>query len=72
MAINQVGDGAAEGVQFPNTKLGFYGQAPVALRATTSLHVTSNIAVSSSFGATQLAVVQEIMNTLSAYGLWQG
>lgn len=31
MAIQQIGDGHADGVQFPNTKLGFYGLAtPIA------------------------------------------
>ena len=31
MAINQLGDGNPDGVQLPNTKLGFYGLAtPIA------------------------------------------
>lgn len=30
MAINQVGDGSADGVQLPNTKLGLFGATPVA------------------------------------------
>lgn len=30
MAINQLGDGATDGVQLPNTKVGFFGAAPVA------------------------------------------
>lgn len=30
MAVNQVGDGSADGVQFPNTKLGHFGVAPAA------------------------------------------
>jgi len=32
----QVGDGSAEGVKFPNTKLGFFGATPVAKRADAS------------------------------------
>jgi len=51
--------------------VGFYGKAPVTQRAS-SVQVTTNIATSASFGATQLAAVQEIMNTLSALGLWKG
>lgn len=30
MAINQLGDGSADGVQLPNTKLGVFGAAPAA------------------------------------------
>ena len=30
MAINQLGDGAAEGVQLPKTKLGAFGATPAA------------------------------------------
>lgn len=51
--------------------VGFYGKAPVAQRAS-SVQATSNLATSASFGATQLAAVQEIMNTLTALGLWKG
>lgn len=53
------------------SKVGFYGATPVVQRAS-SVQVSSNIAVSSSFGATQLAVVQEIQNTLTGLGLWKG
>jgi hypothetical protein len=34
MAINQLGDGHADGVQLPDTKLGFFGSDPVAQPAT--------------------------------------
>jgi hypothetical protein len=30
MAVNQVGDGGADGVQLPATKVGFYGATPAA------------------------------------------
>lgn len=30
MALQQVGDGHADGVQLPNTKAGFFGTTPVA------------------------------------------
>lgn len=52
-------------------KVGFYGTTPVAQRSS-SVQATSNLATSASFGATQLAAVQEIMNTLAALGLWKG
>lgn len=52
-------------------KVGFYGKAPVAQRAYSSaVHATSALATSSSFGATQLAAIQEIQNTLIALGVW--
>lgn len=52
-------------------KIGFYGKAPVAQRAYSSaVHATAGIATSSSFGATQLAAIQEIQNTLIALGVW--
>lgn len=77
MAINQLGDGSADGVQTPNTKLGFYGIAPVAQRASTSVQRTSNLStatgtISVSTAAFNQVVVslQEVMNTLQAYGLW--
>lgn len=54
-----------------SNKISFYGVTPIAQRASSS-QVTTNIAVSASFGATQLAVIQEIMNTLTALGLWKG
>jgi hypothetical protein len=51
--------------------VGFYGKTPVTQRAS-SVQATSNLATSASFGATQLAAVQEIMNTLTELGLWKG
>jgi len=51
--------------------VGFYGKTPSTQRAS-SVQATSNLATSASFGATQLAAVQEIMNTLTALGLWKG
>lgn len=63
-------DGTVLGRSTSN-KISFYGVTPIAQRASSS-QVTTNIAVSASFGATQLAVIQEIMNTLTALGLWKG
>lgn len=51
--------------------LGFYGKAPVAQRAYSSaVHATSAQAVSASFGATQLATLNELINTNVALGIW--
>lgn len=58
--------------------VGFYGATPVARRATTTLQLTSSLASvttssTSQFGAkinSACAALQEVMNTLFAYGLW--
>lgn len=63
-------DGTALG-QTTTDKIAFYGYTPVVQRASSN-QVTTNIAVSASFGATQLAVIQEIMNTLTGLGIWKG
>lgn len=74
MAYQQVFDGNPDGVQIginASAKVGFYGKAPSAQRAYSSaVHATSALATSASFGATQLAAVQEIQNTLIALGIW--
>lgn len=59
----QIGKSATE-------KIGFYGATPVVQRATATTHTTTNMVTSASFGATQVAIVQEIMNTLIALGVW--
>lgn len=74
MAVEYAGTGNDDGINLGRSatdKIGFYGTTPVAQRASSN-QVTTNIAVSASFGATQLAVIQEIMNTLAATGLWKG
>lgn len=59
----QIGDSAA--------KIGFYGKVPVIQRAYSSaVHATSALATSASFGATQLAAIQEIQSTLIGLGIW--
>ena len=53
------------------SKVGFYGKVPVIQRAYSSaVHHTSAASVSSTFGATQLAILQEIQNTFVALGIW--
>lgn len=71
---NQLSDGRPDGTQLgqnASDKIGLYGKAPVAQRAFSSaVHVSSNLATSSAFGATQLAAVNEIQATLVALGVW--
>lgn len=53
------------------SKVGFYGKTPVVQRAYSSaVHATSALATSTAFGATQLAALQEIQNTLIGLGVW--
>lgn len=60
----QIGKSATE-------KIAFYGAVPVVQRPYTSaVHATAGIATSASFGATQLAAVQEIQKTLIGLGIW--
>lgn len=71
---NHLSDGRPDGTllgQSASDKIGFYGKAPSAQRAYSSaVHATSALATSTGFGATQLAAVQEIQNTLIALGIW--
>jgi hypothetical protein len=71
---NYLSDGRPDGVVLGNDasdKVGIYGKAPSAQRAYSSaVHATSALATSTAFGATQLAAVQEIQNTLIALGIW--
>ncbi len=54
-----------------SSKIGFYGKVPVVQRAYSSaVHATSAASVSASFGATQLAILQEIQATLIGLGVW--
>ena len=62
--------GAQIGVS-ASDKIAFYGAVPVIQRAYSSaLHATSGVSSSASFGATQLAVLQEIQKTLIGLGVW--
>ena len=63
-------DGAQLG-QSASEKISFYGVVPVIQRAYSSaVHATSALAASASFGATQLAAIQEIQLTLIGLGIW--
>jgi len=54
------------------TKVGFYGAAPIAIRATNSQHVTSNVAAYTNTSCSALlgAWAQEVTNTLLGLGIW--
>ena len=72
--IKELSDGGPDGTrlgQSATDKLGFYGKAPIVQRASSN-QVSSVIASSTDFTATHLAVIQEIMNTLTALGIWKG
>ncbi len=72
--VEYLGQGVSDGTCLGRSaadKIGFYGKAPSAQRAYSSaVHATSALATSASFGATQLAAVQEIQATLIALGIW--
>jgi hypothetical protein len=73
MAVNQLGDGSADGVQLPNTKVGFYGATPVAIRASTaSFHQSSWVSASSNItvGTALAAWAAEVTATLQGLGIW--
>lgn len=59
-----VGNAAADSI-------GFFTGTGITQRAS-SIQATTNLASSTDFGATQLALVQEIMTTLTNLGLWKG
>ena len=63
-------DGAQIG-KTKNEKVAFYGAVPVAQRAYSSaVHATSGLATSASFGATQLAALQEVQKALIGLGIY--
>lgn len=70
----QVTKNASEGAQIGSSaseKVAFYGATPGAQRSyTSSVHLSSELATSASFGATQLAVVNELQKTMVALGIW--
>lgn len=72
-SYERVDYGSDDGCQIGDTtaKVAFYGRVPVVIRPYSSaVHATSAQAVSSSFGATQLATLQEIQKTLIGLGIW--
>ena len=72
--VKQLSDGNPGGTglgQGAADVISFYGVTPVTQRAS-SIQASSALVSSSSFGTGQLAIVQEIMNTLTGLGAWKG
>lgn len=72
-SVEVLGTGAPDGTLIVGTgeKVAFYGRTPVVIRPYSSaVHATSALATSASFGATQLAALQEIQKTLIGLGIW--
>jgi hypothetical protein len=65
-------DGAVIGESAANGgKAGFYGKTPVVQRPySAAVHATSAQATSSAFGATQLATLNELINTMVGLGIY--
>ena len=70
----ELSDGDSDGTNIGKTsakKVGFYGYAVAAQRPYSSaVHATSAASSSTDFGATQLAILQEVMKTLIGLGIW--
>jgi len=69
----QIGDGNSDGLVIGRSDdlVAFYGATPAAQRAYTStVHLSSELATSTDFGTTQLAVVNELQATMVALGIW--
>lgn len=86
MAINQLGDGSADGVSISASggKVGFYGATPVAQwRKSTAVQYSSLLATMTTTAGSLLdganlstlnqaiIALQEVMASLQAYGIWQ-
>jgi hypothetical protein len=62
---------ASRSVRPPPARWASTGKIPVVIRPYSSaVHATSGYVSSASFGATQLAIVVEIANTLVGLGIW--
>lgn len=75
MAVNQLGDGSADGVivAASGAAVGFYGATPVAIRAANStLHYASFLSLSSNatIGSNVAAFAAEVAATLVGLGIW--
>lgn len=73
---NQLSDGRPDGAQLGQSatdKIGFYGKAPIAQRAS-SIQASSFVSVSSNItvGANLAAFAAEVATTLTNLGLWKG
>jgi hypothetical protein len=74
MAVEFLGSGSDDGTNLGRgitDKVALYGVTPIAQRAS-SAQASSLIAATTSLTANMAAAIQEIMNTLTALGLWKG
>lgn len=73
MSVQYIGrnnpDGQVVGLT-ADEKVGFYGTPPVSQRAGTNQ--ASSLVVSTSIGTAVHAILLEVVNTLTAVGLWKG
>ena len=76
MAVNYVGDNGPDGVGLGtgiSEKIAFYGTTPVSQRAAAAQGTALVGTASSADVTTEVkAAIIEIMNTLTAVGLWKG
>lgn len=74
MAVKQLSDGGSDGTilgQGATDKVALYGKSPVAQRAGAAQAV-SLISAGSAYTTAERAALLEVMNTLTALGLWKG
>ena len=72
MGSKQLSDKGPDGTKLGQAAadlIAFYGTTPVSQRASS---VQATLASSASYGATQAALVNEIVATLTGLGLWKG
>lgn len=77
MALKELSDGGSSGVRMGQTstdKIGFYGLATPIVRRSAAAQATSLVGTASStdFNTDAKAALIEVMNTLTALGLWKG
>lgn len=73
MTVQSIGRNAPDGITIGDSaseKLSFYGTTPVTQRAGTNQ--ASSLVVSTSIGTAVHAILLEVVNTLTAVGLWKG
>lgn len=76
MAATNIGDGNPDGITIASTtseKIGLYGKTPITQRSGAA-QATSLVATASSADVTTelKAALIEVMNTLTALGIWKG
>lgn len=73
MTVKQLSDGNSDGAvlgQSATDKIGFYGKTPAAQRAGAAQ--ATSLVSGTSWTSDHAAALLEVMNTLTAAGLWKG